>query len=135
MYRATAGPPTSSAPYSPQAGGPSNSTNNEQDSSQKKMFRTASLIINMGLSFMVAANGAIAIGKSNDASDAGTVFVGLYMILFAAILFLYEAIQMHPIDSVDLVFKKNFGFLYGHIGKACYLLFVYFFVYFFVIAV
>lgn len=89
---------------------------------QKKLFLGVSLAINLGLSFMVAATGAIAVGDVNNVDDSGQVFVGLYIILFSAILFTFEVLQLKPNSKLDDIFKKNFGFLYGNIGKPCYLL-------------
>ena len=46
------------------------------------------------------------------------------MILFAAIIFLYELIQIRPCGYIDEVWKKNFGFLYGVGGKCCFIIFM-----------
>ena len=81
-------------------------------------------VMNVGLAFMVAATGALAVGSANSANDAGSIFVGIYMVGFAAILFVYEVLQLLGVDSLDTMYKKNFGFLYGPIGKSCYLLFI-----------
>ena len=71
---------------------------------------------------MISATGALAVGGANSASDAGAAFVGIYMVLFAGILFVHEVVQIFPMEYIDTVLKKNFGFLYGYIGKSCYLL-------------
>ena len=92
----------------------SSSANANDEHPHKKMFLGASAVINLGLSFMIAATGAIAIGDVN--------IVGLYMILFSAILFAFEVLQMKPNNNLDEIYKRNFGFLYGNIGKPCYLL-------------
>lgn len=75
---------------------------------------------NLGLSIMTAASGALAV--KNAGSDAGVGFVGLYLILFSAILFTYEAIQIRPCEALDNIYKRNFGFLYGMNGKCIYIL-------------
>ena len=100
----------------------SSSANANDEHPHKKMFLGASAVINLGLSFMIAATGAIAIGDVNNVDDSGQVFVGLYMILFSAILFAFEVLQMKPNNNLDEIYKRNFGFLYGNIGKPCYLL-------------
>ncbi len=79
-------------------------------------------IINMGLSVMMAATGALGVGSADTASESGTAFTGIYMVLFAAILFIYELIQIRPCESFDMLWKKNFGFLYGPNGKALYMI-------------
>lgn len=74
---------------------------------------------------------AAALGiKSSYATSTNTVLVGLYILLFSLILFVYEILQVAPkccnnrLDSLDLLWKKNFGFLYGPLGRGAYVLFV-----------
>jgi hypothetical protein len=78
--------------------------------------------LNMGAGVMMAAAGALGVGQANNVNDTGIVFIGLYMLIFAAILFCYEAIQIRPCGPLDLFYKRNFGFLYGPNGKGCYLI-------------
>jgi len=61
---------------------------------------------------------------SSKEDDIGNSFVGVYMILFALILFMFEIAQLCHIGFVDSIMKKNFGFLYGVNGKACYIIFM-----------
>lgn len=51
-------------------------------------------------------------------------FLSCYMVIFATLLFLYEFIWWQPIASLNVVFRKNFGFLYGLRGKGFYLIFI-----------
>jgi len=76
----------------------------------------------LGLMVFMAAVGALGIGKSDSVNDTGVIFVGLYMIVFAAIVFIYEISQILPSKSLDTLMKKNFGFLYGYVGKGLFLL-------------
>lgn len=72
----------------------------------------------------LAATGALGIGNagsSGNINESGVVFVGIYMILFAAIVFIYEISQVLPSKSLDETIKKNFGFLYGVIGKGLFI--------------
>ena len=64
--------------------------------------------------------GALGIGESNSVNDTGTVFVGLYMIVFAGIVVVFEISQILPSQTLDLFMKKNFGFLFGYIGKGLF---------------
>lgn len=89
---------------------------------QKRAMKISSTVIHLGLGFMVAANGALAVGGANSVNDAGAAYIGLYMIMFAIILFVHEVEQLVPNDKIDEFYKKNFGFLYGTYGKACYVL-------------
>ena len=59
--------------------------------------------------------------KGMDISEA---FVATYMILFAALLALYEFMWWSTIDSINKSMRKNFGFLYGIKGKAAYMIFI-----------
>lgn len=72
---------------------------------------------------MMASVGALGIRDANSVSDTGLVFIGLYMHIFAAILFCYESIQIRPCEVLDTFYKRNFGFLYGPNGKGAYLIF------------
>ena len=64
--------------------------------------------------------GALGIGKSTSVNDTGTVFVGLYMIVFAGIVVVYEISQILPSQTLDIFMKKNFGFLFGYVGKGLF---------------
>ena len=64
----------------------------------------------MGAAVMMACAGALGIKNANNVNDTGLVFIGLYMHIFAAILFCYEAIQIRPCDVLDTFYKRNFGF-------------------------
>jgi len=108
-------------------------------------------LINMGICFFVAGTGALALKFATDSTriiqtlpsigavlcnpnnitecstkedDIGNSFVGIYMVLFALILFVFEMGQLCSIGPVDRMMKKNFGFLYGINGKACYIVFM-----------
>lgn len=70
----------------------------------------------------LAATGALGVGSASSINDTGTIFVGLYMIIFAAVVFIYELSQMCPGKSLDNLMKRNFGFLYGTIGKGLFIL-------------
>jgi hypothetical protein len=80
------------------------------------------IMTNAGLMVFMAATGALAIYHSNDIDDTGVIFVGIYLMLFSALLFIYEVIQIAPCDALDNLYKRNFGFLYGIIGKCLFLI-------------
>jgi hypothetical protein len=63
-----------------------------------------------------------AVMNVDNGDDAGSLFIGLYMFLFAVILFMYEFTCVKPVPVIDTFYAKNFGFLYGPIGKGLYLL-------------
>lgn len=79
-------------------------------------------VINIGLCVFLSFTGVRGIQDSDSVDDTGIVFVAIYLIAFSAILFVYEVVQLYPCEVLDLALKKNFGFLYGVFGKACYLM-------------
>jgi hypothetical protein len=79
------------------------------------------LTLNLGFMLFLAAVGALGIGASDNVSDTGVIFVGIYMILFAAIVFIFEVSQICPCTALDTIIKRNFGFLYGMIGKGLFI--------------
>jgi len=80
--------------------------------------------INMGLMIFMSAVGVLGILNSTNVNDTGVIFVGLYLVIFAAIEFMYELAQLLPLESLDLLVKKNFGFLYGVNGRGAFFLLV-----------
>lgn len=80
------------------------------------------VFINLGMMIFLAATGALGVKSSTSINDTGVVFMGIYMILFAAIVTIYEISQFFPGGSLDNVMKKNFGFMYGVIGKGLFIL-------------
>ena len=46
------------------------------------------------------------------------------MVLFALILFCYEVAYVTKIETLNMIMKRNFGFLYGVIGKCSYIIFM-----------
>lgn len=90
----------------------------------KGCVKTVFLIINLGLMVMMSATGVLGIGTSSSLSDTSTIIIGLYMILFAAMSGIFEIIQIYPCSVIDNVYKKNFGFLYGVIGKSGFTVFM-----------
>ena len=58
------------------------------------------------------------------ALEITATFLSAYMVIFAALLFLYEFIWWQPIASLNIIFRKNFGFFYGLRGKGFYLIFI-----------
>mmetsp|Transcript_3851 Transcript_3851/g.5995 ORF Transcript_3851/g.5995 Transcript_3851/m.5995 type:complete len:179 (+) Transcript_3851:41-577(+) len=97
---------------------------NPNDPPYKAYVKSAFSFFFLGGAFMMACTGALGIGTANGAEDTGTVFVGLYLLMFAAMLFIFELVLLKPITSIEMFFKKNFGFLYGPIGKSIFLIFI-----------
>eukprot|EP01041_Mallomonas_annulata_P007175 gene7175-14618_t len=90
----------------------------------KSTVKVSLLILNVGVAVMMSATGALGVENASSVSDTGNVFVGIYMCLFAAILATFEIVQIRPCGAIDEFYKKNFGFLYGTIGKGLYIFFI-----------
>lgn len=75
---------------------------------------------------MMGALGVLALidYKPSKVQDITGAFLAVYMIIFAVLLFLYELIWWQPIAVLNVMFRKNFGFLYGLKGKGLYLIFI-----------
>ena len=44
------------------------------------------------------------------------------MFFFAALLFVFEGVQIKNIEALDHVFRRNFGFLYNVMGKSFFII-------------
>jgi COPI associated protein len=83
-------------------------------------------MLNIGLAAMMGTLGVLSLiaYSPNGVDDISLAFLSCYMIIFAALLFLYEFIWWQPVPSLNITFRKNFGFLYGLKGKGFYLIFI-----------
>jgi hypothetical protein len=83
-------------------------------------------MLNLGLAAMMGALGILSLiaYKPSSVDDLTLVFLSCYMVIFATLLFLYEFIWWQPMPSLNIMFRKNFGFLYGLKGKGFYLIFI-----------
>mmetsp|Transcript_5963 Transcript_5963/g.13173 ORF Transcript_5963/g.13173 Transcript_5963/m.13173 type:complete len:171 (+) Transcript_5963:77-589(+) len=113
----------SSAPAAPAAAGDVESDGGVVGPAHKKKFSVLLVTMNMGSSIFMAATGALSMATASGINDTGLIFVGLYIMIFSAIIFLYELAQLSKWEKFDSFMKKNFGFLYGVIGKSAFLAF------------
>ncbi len=58
----------------------------------------------------------------NEVDKSGKIFVAVYMFFFASMLFFFELNQIRHVEYVDLLFKRNLGFLYSSTGHAFFLI-------------
>jgi hypothetical protein len=75
--------------------------------------------ITMLLCILMSATAVIGL---MDLSSAGRIFVGVYMLFFSVLLFMFELVQIQPWEWVDHMFQRNFGFLYSAKGKAFFII-------------
>ena len=69
---------------------------------------------------IVSASAALGIAQAHSVSDASAVFIGLYLILFSGIVVFQDCVGLCKVRYFETLIKKNFGFLFGPIGKGCY---------------
>ncbi len=104
----------------------SNSSGDSGSSSGAKRAMTVfCFVINVGLMVLYGYTAylALIVLKGDGSKDeTGQAFVGSYMMLFGFIFALFELVQLCPNTFFDKWFKKSFGFLYGPLGKSCYLI-------------
>jgi len=82
-------------------------------------------VINVGVCVMMAATGAMSLasfGSVNENQLSGAV-VSLYLLLFSATWFAFEASQVKSCDFVVVQLKRNFGFLFHPLGKSLFIIF------------
>ena len=76
---------------------------------------------------MMAATGVLSLGEATFSlkpSHISEFFVALYVLLFAAVWFLFEISQIRPIAAVHDLLRRNFGFLFSPIGKCSFIVFI-----------
>ena len=61
-------------------------------------------------------------GSVTGVNATGKIFVAVYMFFFAALLFVFEGVQIKNIEALDHVFRRNFGFLYNVMGKSFFII-------------
>lgn len=139
--------PSPAAAPGPSAGGAAGTSSSSSSSaagpkSKTEWKFTAQImlaVISIGLCGFMALVGAIGIRegavilKQQSEADeydekavnvaSSDMYIGVYMNLFAFILFLYEIGYLTKWDLLNNVLKRNVGFLYGPIGNCCYSLF------------
>jgi hypothetical protein len=75
-------------------------------------------------SMMTINNSFYTITYIRSNRDLSEPFLAAYMVLFAALLFIYELMWWSPVPKLNKDMRKNFGFMYGLRGKGLYLIFV-----------
>ena len=79
-------------------------------------------IATLALSCLMAFTALYALSHLDGFSEIGKVFVGVYMLCFAGVLFSFELIHITPIEALNNIYRRNFGFLYGTKGKGLFII-------------
>mmetsp|Transcript_10904 Transcript_10904/g.17757 ORF Transcript_10904/g.17757 Transcript_10904/m.17757 type:complete len:185 (-) Transcript_10904:873-1427(-) len=80
--------------------------------------------VTMFLCVLIAATAVIGIESINGVETSGKIFVATYMLFFSSLLFMFELMDIRPIEWVDHMLRRNFGFLYGTMGKSLFIIFI-----------
>jgi len=97
-------------------------TRSSKSSTVQKLLSIAVVLI-CGLLIAVAVLGMIAFNPK-DVSNYSDLFVSVYMVLFGALLLTYEFMWWISVPAINKSLRKNFGFLYGVLGKSIFIIFV-----------
>jgi len=54
----------------------------------------------------------------------GHFFVASYMLFFSLLLITFECVQIRQMESLEFMFRRNFGFLFDTKGKAFFIIFI-----------
>jgi hypothetical protein len=79
-------------------------------------------ITSMGLCLLMAFTAVLGLGMISSIEASGRIFVGTYMLFFSAMLFFFELNQLRPIEFVEHLYRRNFGFLYGQLTKSLFVI-------------
>lgn len=79
-------------------------------------------ILTLLLCILMTITAVVGFTYVNGINETGQVMVAFYMIVFALILAIFEIIQIRPIESLDAIYRRNFGFLYGTKGKSFFII-------------
>uniref|UniRef100_A0A7R9YBB3 Uncharacterized protein n=1 Tax=Pinguiococcus pyrenoidosus TaxID=172671 RepID=A0A7R9YBB3_9STRA len=74
----------------------------------------------IGCSIFLASVAALSMANVQDADgdkQAEIIFVSIYLILFSGIMFSFEITRYFPNDTLEAIFLRNFGVLYGPAGR------------------
>lgn len=82
-------------------------------------------IIIAGMCCMMGAAGGLSlVSISESSSPVSDFFVGVYVMLFAALLFTHELNEIHSISWLEHFLKHNLGFLFKPLGKGLFIVFI-----------
>ena len=91
------------------------------DAGRQLLVQRLLSFLNIGLAVLMGASGVLGLMSHLAPAD---MFVSVYMVLFALLFFVYEIMWWKSIDSITLLLRKNFGFLFGMKGKSIFIMFI-----------
>jgi hypothetical protein len=91
---------------------------------QRKLLFWVLKIVTISLCMLMVITGGIGLTEIDGFDAIGSILVAIYMMFFGSLLLCFEITQIRPVESVDFMLRRNFGFLYGAKGKAFFILFI-----------
>jgi len=73
---------------------------------------------------LMMATAIIGIEYITDIDSTEKLFVAIYLIFFALLLFLQELSEIKKMERLEFFFRRNFGFMYNILGKALFIVFI-----------
>eukprot|EP00981_Chlorochromonas_danica_P014905 scaffold9386_cov154-Ochromonas_danica.AAC.12 len=79
-------------------------------------------IITILLCILMIVTAVVGLEYLNGVDAVEKIFVISYMLFFSTLLLAFETIELRHIEWLDHLFRRNFGFLYGPMGKAFFII-------------
>ena len=97
-----------------------------QKTQNQKIIHYALKAVTMGLCVLMSATAIIGLGSITGVDKSGKIFVATYMFFFSSLLFMFELSSLlppsKPTETLDHMFRRNFGFLYSSMGKSFFII-------------
>jgi hypothetical protein len=113
-------PPMPKVPY--ESLGPQPTQSGPDITKYKEIVFWALKVITLLLCTLMTITASVGFTYVNGINETGQVLVAFYLIVFALILAIFEIIEIRPIESLDAIYRRNFGFLYGTKGKSFFII-------------
>ena len=96
----------------------------EEELQKAKMLYYGIKGLTLGLCVLMFATAVIRLETIDEVGQSNQIFVAVYMMFFSTLLFTFEAVQTRPIEWVEHMLKRNFGFLFNAVWKALFIVFI-----------
>ncbi|CAM9372998.1 unnamed protein product [Choristocarpus tenellus] len=103
--------------------GQDQSSNTEELTTGAKI-RLAFRVVALALGGMMVISAFLELVNLSGTNGFREFFISLYNLLFAAVLILYEVQGFSQCERVDSTMRHYFGLVYGHLGRAIFIIFI-----------
>ena len=91
---------------------------------RSKLVFWAAKIATISLCVLMFITSLMGFAAIEGVESLGRIFVALYMLFFSILLVTFECCQVRHVETLDFMFRRNFGFLYDAKGKAFFIIFI-----------